>query len=301
MSDIKNNKSTASSPKKDVNSKKTKSSSRVETTTMKSAKGASKKESVTVRKAKTGKSSINKVVKKSSNTKVTKNNIEEIPKIIVNDVKENNSNVGIDKKSLVLLLVAGVILLILIISAAYAYYTVQVSNSSATHNVTTTLPKVGSVVLSNPTTNLHIRLNALNMKEIDAGNKLYATDSNEDYESEKTPRIIGKATVNGGEDDTRYSCHFNLNINIIGTMKDYLQTGDAKLIFSGALTGEYDLVGMVTPKRIEFNNLSGTNREENLYLVLEFNNRNTEQNYLTGKNINIVLTSSDFACEQVVS
>lgn len=295
MSDIKSKKAGTTSTKKTSSLKSTKSPSRT-----KSAKEIAKKDSIKTTKkssAKTSKISIKEKAKTNNELKEIKG-INGVP---TRKVKDDNDFYNDKKRAIILLLVATIIILILVISATYAYYSVQISSFGATHNVTTKLPKVGSVVLSNPPTNLHIRLNALNMLEEDAGDKLYATDSANDYESEYNPRIIALATVSGGEDYTKYNCSYDLNINITGTMKDYLQTGDAKLIFSGALNNEYDLVEMITPKKIEFNNLSGTNREEKLYAALVFNNKDENQDYLQGKNLSVELTGSRFACSQVVS
>lgn len=295
MSDIKSKKTGATSTKKNSSLKSTRSSSRT-----KSAKEIAKKDSIKTTKKSSAKTS-NTSIKEKAKTNNELKEIKGINGISTRKVKDDNDFYNDKKRAIILLLVTTIIILILVISATYAYFSVLTSSSGSTHNVTTKLPKVGSIVLSNPPTNLHVRLNALNMLEKNAGDKLYATDGAEDYESEYNPRIIALATVSGGEDDTKYSCSYDLNINITGTMKDYLQTGDAKLIFSGALTAEYDLVGMITSKKIEFNNLSGTNREEKLYAALVFNNKETNQDYLQGKNLNIELTGSGFTCSQVVS
>ena len=203
----------------------------------------------------------------------------------------------LSRQTMTLLLVPSIMLLILVIGATYAYYNVQSGNTSSTHSLSTGVGEAGSVSLVNDTKNLHIRMTALNMQEDNGIDELWATDTSDNYDEEEVLRPIAHATVIGGDDETRYTCTFSLTINLTGTMVSSLQEGDAIIRFRGMDSFEYDLSNVTSPTTITINTLSGRNREESLYVSAKINNKDSNQDYLQGKSLNIEITNSDFSCE----
>ena len=238
----------------------------------------------------------NKIQNKNTQKKTKRTYTPSKKNISVSKSKNNT----ISKKSIILLVFTTMLLLALIVGAAYAYYSVQITNSEASKKVVTTIPKVGTISLSSPTPYMHINLTSQNMPQGDLVTALYATDTEKDYDEEEIPRSIGKISVIGGEDETEYVCSFNLNINVSGTMKDELQYDDARIIFSGAFEGEYALAYVPDSFDILIDNLSGTHREEDIYVTVKFINKDENQNYLQGKELNIEITASNLTCSHKV-
>ena len=234
----------------------------------------------------------NKKVVKKAKTSPSK----EVTKKQINK-NEKSKLQKLSKKNIIMLLLTTIFLLVLIIGATYAYYNVTSNNNNSTQRLLTEIPKVGNVSLVNNVKNLHIRMNALNMQQGNITKELWATDTEADYEEEETPREVAKATVVGGEESTRYTCTFDLNINVTGSMVSSLQEGDAIIRFSGLDNFEYDLTDITSPRRITINTLSGKNREEILYVSAKINNKIVSQDYLQGKELNIDITNSNFTCD----
>ena len=194
-------------------------------------------------------------------------------------------------------IVAILFLLLLIVSATYAYYGVDVNNTSTTAVIDTLTRDIGTVVLSNPTPNLHINLTGTNMQQGNVQSVLYATNTEADYESNSTSRSVATATVVGGAPEINYSCTFQFNISLSGTMANSLQTNDAKLLLSGIYEDVIDLSEVTSPITIVLDSLSGTHREASLYATVLFNNKTTNQDYLQGKSLTITMSNSNIHCE----
>lgn len=214
-------------------------------------------------------------------------------KNVFTSIKDNQQK----KRVFIMTLIAILTLLSLILGASYAYFSVFNSNNSSTSVLRTTTGSVGTVVLTNPTSNLHINLKALNMQSGNSQTVLYATTTDADYEERSTPRSIGTSTVVGGDTDVNYNCSYDLNITLTGTMVNSLQNDDAKLILSGIYEDVIDLTNLTSPITIVVDTLSGTYREASLYAVLLFHNKTSNQDYLKGKSLEIELENSNLHCE----
>jgi len=203
------------------------------------------------------------------------------------------------KKTLVPIIIGVTILVILVAGATYAYF--QASNSaSGTTNVETSTEKIGTVVVTNPTENLYMKLSAYDMQESKAGTSYYATnDSSKSYETELSNYTISSYSISGGEEDTVYNCTYKLNITkpsqiLAGDMSLKLQLNGATINGSNLL--DIDLANVSSTYTVTFSatgNTSGT-------LVtggIVFNNTSSEQNHLVGQTLSTVITNSDLDCE----
>ena len=207
---------------------------------------------------------------------------------------EDNTN---NKKRMILMLIGLFVSLLAVVGATYAYFSITGTNNSSSSVITNTFGESGNVTLTGSNT-LHITLNATDMATNNKGNIYYATDvQSENYKTTSTSYEVAKATVVGGDDSQSYSnCKFNLNVALSGDMANLLQEGDMKITFSGAYTGTYDLSNLSSPYEVTLSNLSGTNRTQSINAVVEFNNLDKDQVYLSGKTLTITLTNTDFSC-----
>ena len=129
------------------------------------------------------------------------------------------------KKTIVPIIIGVTLLVILVAGATYAYF--QASNTaSGTTNVEASTEKIGTVVVTNPTENLYMKLSAYDMQESKAGTTYYATnDSSKSYETVGQNHVLSTATISGGEEDTVYNCTYKLNI----TKPSQILAGDMSL------------------------------------------------------------------------
>ena len=213
-------------------------------------------------------------------------------------VKANNKKKvqKLPKKNMIFFILALVFFLALVVGTTYAYFNVTSNTDTTNSRLLTRVPEAGSVSLINPSKNLHIRLNAVNMQEKDTLKELWTTDTEDDYDEEEIPREVSKLELIGGNDDSQYSCTFKLNIELLGTMVESLKLGDGVIRFSGLETVEYDLTEVISPKIITVSSLNINNREEKLYVSAKINNKKQNQDYLQGKSLEINITNSDLSC-----
>jgi len=202
------------------------------------------------------------------------------------------------KKTLVPIIIGVTVLVILVAGATYAYF--QASNTaSGTTNVEASTEKIGTVVVTNPTENLYMKLSAYDMQESKAGTSYYATnDSSKSYETELSNYTISSYSITGGEEDTVYNCTYKLSITkpsqiLAGDMSLKLQLNGATINGSSSL--DVDLANVLSTYTVTFSatgNSSGT-------LVtggIVFNNTTSEQNHLVGQTLSTVITNSELDC-----
>ena len=205
-----------------------------------------------------------------------------------------------DKKNTMLLTVIAVAtLLVAVVGATFAYFSVTGTNDAKTTVVTTEAEEVGTVALTNPTSAMSITLTAADMASAKQGTPYYATTTDANYVTSAENNQVALATVTGGETDTKYTCTFNLNVVVDGTMKESLVAGDAKIVFSGALEEESDLTTVAASRSVTFSNLTGTATTEDVKAYVVFNNTTVNQNAVAGKTLTVTLSNSDFTCDTV--
>ena len=204
-----------------------------------------------------------------------------------------------DKKNTMLLTVVVVAtLLVAVVGATFAYFTATQTSDDKTTTATVTTPTLATVSLENPTGALAVTVNNFEMAEQQAGAKYYATNvEGERYDKTPTPRVVSKVTV-GGENVT-YNCTWNVNVATSGDLAAGLVSGDAQVIFSGALNQTVDVKDAKTSYEVAVNGLTSANAataNNQVSAVVQFNNTAKTQNALQGGNFIVSITNSDFVC-----
>jgi len=203
-----------------------------------------------------------------------------------------------DRKTMVLTLIAIVTLSLLVIGATFAYFGANNSASGST-TVTTQNETIGSVIVTNPTENLYMKLSSYDMQESYKGTSYYATeDSTVSHSKGKENNVIAKYSITGGEQSTVYNCSFNMSIN----KPSEIQKGDMTLKFTGIgakVNGlssvSVDLANADSTYQVTFSRVG--NGIGNLVVGdITFNNTETEQNYLESKTLNTSVTLSGMEC-----
>jgi len=206
-----------------------------------------------------------------------------------------------DNKKTIIASIIGVALLVLtVVGATFAYFTTVTSNDEGETLVTGKTDAIGSISLTNPTSNLHITLNALDMAQ-DNLNTYWATnDATLNYDSAEVQRDIAVATLTGGEATTHYECSTTINVSVSGTMVAGLQTGDAYIQFGGLLTNKVDLKNVSTTGYPVTFNLNGTDTlSQSVSAAIAIENRNANQNAIAGKELSVRFSNDDLVCQVV--
>jgi len=205
-----------------------------------------------------------------------------------------------NKKTLIASIIGVALLVVLVAGATFAYFTTAVTNDNGETLVTGKTDAIGSISLTNPTSNLHITLNALDMTQ-DNLNTYYATnDATLNYDSEEVQRDIAVATLTGGEATTHYECTTTINVNVSGTMVAGLQSGDAYIQFGGLLTDKVDLKNASTTGYPVTFKLNGTDKlSDKVSAAIAIENRNANQNSIAGKELSVRFTNNDLVCKVV--
>ena len=211
------------------------------------------------------------------------------------------------RKKKVALTVGVITLIAFVIGASFAYYNITTNNNGSATNVVGDTEGLGVAAIYNPTPKLHLKLTTADMSLSNAGKVYYATnDKNKNYDSEETKRSIAVAGVTGGEENTKFQCESVLEIELTGTMKDALQTGDGFIRLSPTDNLEMDetdldLADLASKSPIEIPityKLSGI-IEGDIKATMAINNTTGDQSGLTGKELSVNITNKTFKCETV--
>jgi len=205
-----------------------------------------------------------------------------------------------NKKTIIASIIGVALLVVLVVGATFAYFTTAVTNDNGETLVTGKTDAIGSISLTNPTSNLHITLNAIDMAQ-DNLNTYWATnDATLNYDSEEVQRDIAVATLTGGEATTHYECSTTINVSVTGTMVAGLQTGDAYIQFGGLLTNKVDLKNVSSIGYPVTFALNGTDKpSDKVSAAIAIENRNANQNSIAGKELSVKFTNSDLVCKVV--
>jgi len=204
------------------------------------------------------------------------------------------------KKTIIASIIGVAMLVVLVVGATFAYFTTAVTSDNGETLVTGKTDAIGSISLTNPTSNLHITLNALDMAQ-DNLNTYYATnDASKNYDTEEVLRDIAVATLTGGEATTYYECTTTINVSVSGTMVAGLQTGDAYIQFGGLLTDKVDLKNVSSTGYPVTFKLNGTDKlTDKVSASIAIENRNANQNSIAGKELSVRFTNNDLVCNVV--
>jgi len=205
-----------------------------------------------------------------------------------------------NKKTIIASIIGVALLVVLVVGATFAYFTTAVTNDDGETLLTGKTDAIGSISLTNPTSKLHITLNAIDMAQ-DNLNTYWATnDATLNYDSAEVQRDIAVATLTGGEATTHYECTTTINVSVSGTMVAGLQTGDAYIQFGGLLTNKVDLKNVSSTGYPVTFALNGTDKlTDKVSAAIAIENRNANQNSIAGKELSVRFTNNDLVCKVV--
>ena len=223
-----------------------------------------------------------------------------------------------DKKNTMLLTVIAVAtLLVAVVGATFAFFTAT-NEAKGTTTVSATTEKVGAVTVNNPTTAMHIKLNAKEMSVDTKGANYYATLTKEgaaDYAATWEYQPISQVSVADSESTTTYNCYYKLNVTAV----EVLEAGDAGVKFqlstptnvanlaikTGATDGqggeaidvskEYDLA-TAQDYTVTFDvtgNMTDVTLIEAAYVL---HNLDADQSHFEGEDFNFTATNSGMKC-----
>ena len=223
-------------------------------------------------------------------------------------MEENNN--GNKNKQKIAIFIGLITLLITVLSATYAYFQVSTNKDNSKTNITGSTPSKALVTLIPGINNLHLNISANDMSLANANKEYYATyaeeKSYEENESDGT-KTIASVELTGGEATTKYSCTAKLTVLKVtepdadkDTMIDVLQPGDMILQFKGNIISEQLDLSELNPSGKKEYNLSFKvtgNTPEEIKAYIKLVNKETQQNYLAGKKLNININTTDLSCD----
>jgi len=204
-----------------------------------------------------------------------------------------------NKKTIIASIIGVALLVVLVVGATFAYFTTAVTNDDGETLVTGKTDAIGSIALTNPTSNLHITLSALDMAQSNLGAYYATNDSTKNYDTEEVQREIAVATLTGGEATTHYECTTTINLIRDPALMMVLQPGDAYIQFGGVLTDKVDLTSVQSSFPVTFK-LNGTDTlRQSVSASFSIVNRNVNQNAIAGKNFTLKFLNDDLECKVV--
>ena len=221
---------------------------------------------------------------------------------------ENENTNENKKKQKIAVLIGLVTLLIAVLGATYAYFQISTDTESSNTNITGSTPPKSLVTLKQGTNNLHLNISASDMSQANATKEYYGTDDDQSYvETEELgTKTIASVELTGGEATTKYSCTAKLTVSKVtepldeaDTMIDVLQPDDMILQFKGNIINEQlDLSDLKenNPKEYNLNFKITGNKVEEIQAYIKLLNKEDPQNYLSGKKLNIDISTSDLKC-----
>lgn len=221
----------------------------------------------------------------------------------------------VDKKNTILLTVIAVAtLLVAVVGATFAYFSVVGNNNSNPTVITSSIDKVGTVVLTSPNFALNINLTSKDMDQKLGGSASFYSvlpGSKENYltSPENALQQVLLATVYDENIENSYECLATVKIGlqaINNKTLDSLIEGDGEIVFGGALEGtKVNLSDIKTGNKhellienVKFTGLKyGTTKDITAYLVIH--NTEVPQDYLQNEVLTISITAPEFVCEKV--
>lgn len=200
-------------------------------------------------------------------------------------------------KSIKLSIIGMATLLILVLGATYAYLTASITNDNGVTNIAGKTQAIGSISLSNPTSDLKLKVTAKDMLKDKLGIYYATNDSSLNYDTEEVQREIAVATLSGGDASIYYECSAKINIVADGTMLSYLDEGDIYVQFGGLLNNKVDLTNISTDGYLVTFNLNGTDTfTQSVTASVALENKSTDQSDLAGKSLSVEFQNTGFNC-----
>ena len=223
-----------------------------------------------------------------------------------------------DKKNTMLLTVIAVAtLLVAVVGATFAYFTAS-NTATGTTTVTATTETVGAVTVNNPTTAMHIKLNAQEMSEAAKTANYYATLTKEgaaNYAADWEYQPISQVSVTDSEEGTVYNCYYTFEVSNVAV----LHAGDAGVKFqlaspanisnlaikTGATDGEggtaidvskeYDLA-TAQSYTVTFSATGNMTDVTLISAAYVLHNLDADQSHFEGEDFNFTATNSGMKC-----
>ncbi len=203
---------------------------------------------------------------------------------------------GEERKILISSILIIITLILVVVGTTYAFFSLQIQNSSEPTNIEITTGEQNEITLSGGITGYHINLDVSDMTKDKIGTPYYGTVSGEKYEltEEAGTQDIGTLTKTGTLTE-KYSCSVGINITLDGDMKDELQANDLVLVVKqGSTSSTYDLSEETTKYTFRFK-LDNDNINP-IQAYLKFTNQESDQSDLAGTSLNISINIDSFAC-----
>ncbi len=210
------------------------------------------------------------------------------------------------KKIIDIKLIIGILfMLVLLVGASYAYFSVEVNSTDYNKTIITGSTEGVSIAsIQNPTTKLNLNVDGAAMS-LDNLGTIYADDE-ENYVKTKSEGFhdIGVITLKNSEkDDNIYNCTANVTISIdngANSILNYLQSDDLKVFIRWGVY--HEIIDLSTIKDTGKTTMSISldivgNDSKSIEAYIELTNKETDQSYLSGKDINIDIDTTDLKCE----
>ncbi len=202
------------------------------------------------------------------------------------------------RKILISSIIIIITLILVVVGTTYAFFSLQIQNSSEPTNIEITTGEQNEITLSGGITGYHINLDVSDMTKDKVGKSYYGTTvSGEKYKTDELDgtQDIGTLTKTGTLTE-KYSCNVGINITLDGDMKEFLQANDLVLVVKqGSTSSTYDLSEETTQYTFSFK--LDNDSIEPIKAYLKFTNQDTDQSDLAGTELNITISINDFACE----
>ncbi len=216
-------------------------------------------------------------------------------------MEENNIlNKKNKKKILIGSIVIVLLLLVVVIGSTYAYFSLQVNGEGTSTKVTITTGSSKQIKLSGGLEDFHIKLDVKDMAYNRIDSEYYATSKKElNYEKDKENALteIGKVEVIGKLEE-RHTCTAEAKVTLSGSMANLIQKGDLELSLQSehySNTSDLKDISSSYPATLTFI-LEDVETSHIINAYLKFTNRNIDQSYLAGQELNVSIIIEDFKC-----
>ena len=195
-------------------------------------------------------------------------------------------------------------MLLLIISATYAYFSVTITGNGSKTMITANTPKKHSLSVSTLYDDIHIHVDNEDMKLANIGSYYGAVNDNryEKTKEEGTHNIIEVSSK--GMENIRYSCSGNIKVTLEtkeGSMGSVLEKEDVLLYLKGlGLDETLDLSTLKVNNTKIYKTSFEIDGDSSDYLsaIVELVNKESYQNYLTNKILNIKIEAENMVCRE---
>ena len=200
------------------------------------------------------------------------------------------------RKILISSIIIIITLILVVVGTTYAYFSLQIQNSSEPTNIEITAGEANEIVLSGGIEGFHINVNANDMAYANKGKEYYGTDGEEGYVTSKEAgtKELGRINIKGKLEE-EYTCTAIVNIGISEEMQRILQKGDIILVLiQGEREREIDLAEKRNPI-IEFE--IEDEKEQTIEAYIKLTNQDKDQSYIAGNKFNVEIKIEELKCE----